>query len=316
MTGVKITAQQLAPEMFPLHLQQFKQWTCWFLSEPNARGKRKKLAVKPSNQLRINPTTIEYTNPSNWADLETAVSCWRSNPHVILGVGFMFSGQDRVLLVDLDDSVKNGVVEPHIWDMVTLLDTYTELSQSGNGLHLMLTADWYSGHVQSRPFKLEVYGAPRWVAFTGRHLIGTPLAVEPRDIEMLLLEKRYFSKEKKQFEPTDYATQPQQQFSRKAEGDDAVLEWMFSWRNGAVLKAFYQGVVPSHLLKSDGTPDRSRADMSLLSSLLVACKGDKRQAERLYLRSALFDAARWNRKATSEGRTYGQLTLDNLQYQG
>jgi putative DNA primase/helicase len=303
----------LSPEQFPLFLQQLAQWVCWFkVDMPN--GKQKKMAVKPAKLLQINQERLDYTNPKNWSSLELAVRCWQSNPHAITGVGFVFTALDQCRLVDLDGVISEAGVLEYAKDLVALLDSYTEISQSGKGLHILLRSHWSAANRVVKPFPLEVYGAPRWVAFTGRHVCTTSLDIEQREGEMLLLEETYFKKEVGERPPDVFTPSQKTAFSRKAAltDDHALLEKMFGWKNGNRLKLLFYGDVVGAGFVVDGKADQSRADMSLLSALMFLAGGDRSRAVGLFQRSALYSQERWNRNATSSGVSYGQLTLSKI----
>ena len=56
------------------------------------------------------------------------------------GVGFVFTADDPFVGIDLDDCIENGELHPDAVEIVRQLDSYTELSPSGSGIHVIIRA--------------------------------------------------------------------------------------------------------------------------------------------------------------------------------
>ena len=56
------------------------------------------------------------------------------------GIGFVFTSDDRYTGIDLDKcrNPKTGEISPKAVEIVRLLNSYTEISPSGCGLHIIL----------------------------------------------------------------------------------------------------------------------------------------------------------------------------------
>jgi len=63
------------------------------------------------------------------------------------------------------------------------LDSYTETSVSGNGVHVIVEAS-LNGHGRNRRGPFEVYESGRFFVVTGNHVIGTPTTVEERQAKL------------------------------------------------------------------------------------------------------------------------------------
>jgi primase-polymerase (primpol)-like protein len=125
------------------------------------------------------------TDPETWRSYSAAK---RSRAGV--GIGFVLSGSDRLVCIDLDHAIADGQVLP--WARA-ILDrcpaTYVELSPSGTGLHV-----WGYGPVgRGRKIRrgeeaIEIYGWGRYITVTGKPLDGAPskLADLSKVIEELL----------------------------------------------------------------------------------------------------------------------------------
>src|ERR1039458_2272258 len=75
----------------------------------------------------------KYTDPSTWMSYEEAV-LQRLRPGYA-GIGIVFSQELGMLGSDFDHCIVDGVLDPEVECWVAKLNTYTELSFSGEGLH-------------------------------------------------------------------------------------------------------------------------------------------------------------------------------------
>jgi putative DNA primase/helicase len=76
------------------------------------------------------------TDPETWTDFETAqaaVRRWRGD-----GAGFVFTRTDPFVGIDLDHVIENGRLTDWAKSIVHTLASYTEVSPSGTGLHIIV----------------------------------------------------------------------------------------------------------------------------------------------------------------------------------
>jgi hypothetical protein len=87
------------------------------------------------------------------------------------------SADDDLVGVDLDKAIdSDGNIKAWAADIVRTLNSYTEISPSGTGLHIWVRGGLPHGGRQKRieDGRLEVYEKARYFTVTGRHLSGTP----------------------------------------------------------------------------------------------------------------------------------------------
>lgn len=138
-------------------------------------GDDRKVPVDPTRPR--NPDSIDATDTSNGVDFETAldaVHTSRQSPgRQIDGVGVQLDGDSELCLIDLDDCVQDGRVEQWAMDMVCDIESYTELSPSQTGLHVLVRDEHGVDEDYRNKDKIEVYDGARYATFSGAQLRET-----------------------------------------------------------------------------------------------------------------------------------------------
>ena len=81
---------------FPKELTGLKQWVCWRLVPDNNGGKDKKMPFNP-----ITGKAAASNKPDTWTDYATAADALERYGYT--GLGFMFSKDDGLVGVDIDN---------------------------------------------------------------------------------------------------------------------------------------------------------------------------------------------------------------------
>lgn len=95
------------------------------------------------------------------------------------------SAENDLLFVDFDDVVSDdGTIPGEVWDIVNDLGGYTEISRSGNGLHVWVRGglpDGYGKFIEDLDTQgqIEMYDRGRMTGCTWRHVKGTPKDAVP-----------------------------------------------------------------------------------------------------------------------------------------
>lgn len=289
---------------FPAELRTLPQWVNWRFEQ--RKGKKTKVLYDPKTRR-----AASSTDPSTWATYEQAVASFEEAakaPNPFDGVGFVFAERDPYCGIDLD--WKGAQDEGIPLEAQTLIDrfgSYAELSPSGRGCHIIIRAALPPGGNRrnlSDTVELEVYDSGRYFTVTGRHLGDTPLTVEDRQGELERLHAELFPPKPKT------QTQPARPPQRMSLSDAELLERMFRAKNGAVMHRLWNGDAGDYR-HPDGSPDRSRADMALCSSLYFWTQGDLARVDALFRQSGLM-RDKWDERHYADGSTYGQKTLERL----
>lgn len=168
------------------------QWVCW-----GAKGKPRKMPFDPRTG-----TPAKAGQPETWADFQTAAQAVEADRFE--GVGFEFDAAGCVVGIDFDHCLHDGKCDPWVEAWVTKLDSYTEISPSGEGLHVFCSA-----HLPGQAIKrkeAEMYDRGRYFTMTGR-LYGPekPLRTAQDTVNALYAELQARA-QKQQERPTEKPT--------------------------------------------------------------------------------------------------------------
>ena len=277
--------------VIPETMQRLRRWLVWRHEERN--GRKTKVPYQ---------ATLRGRRPASSTDERT----WSSYVHARYvqekrgfdGVGFVFAPQDDIVGVDLDGvrDPKTGVLEPWAEEIVRLLDSFTEISPSGKGLHIYVRGTIPGP--RRRKGKVEVYDQGRFFTVTGWHLPGTPLEVRENPEGLAKVYRRFLHDEK----PPEPVRHPPVGPHDLSLSDEEVLERMFRSKNGPRYRALWEG-----RWQELGYPSQSEADLAFAAGLAFFTGGDLAQMDRLFRRSGLM-RDKWDR-SVGQGETYGQRTL-------
>lgn len=286
------------PEEFrlavPAELFDHQQWV-GAVVKPKGDGK--------SDKLPINPRTgraASTNDPSTWDWYDQVVECIKEG-HAERP-SFVASPSDPFTLVDFDDCVNpvtREITDPVVKDRVTRLDTYTEYSQSGTGLHLI-----GKGKLPlfgRKKGNVEMYDQERHFVMSGDHVPGTPTTINDFQDSLDAIHAEVWPPA-----PARKLAEPIQLIEF---GDDALLNKAFEAANGAELEALWRGNISAYIDPDTGEPDDSRADMALVSKLAFWTGPNPDRIERLARQSAL---ARPKWDTSRRGTSYIRYTIDNV----
>ena len=130
------------------------------------RVKRSESTTKVPYQPNGDPASS--TNDATWSDFASVMGAYLQNIN-FAGVGFVFSVDDPYVGIDLDKcrDLATGEVEPWAVDMLSRFKTYTELSPSGTGFHLIGKSKL--PNKGRRKSQIEMYDSGRYFTVTGDH---------------------------------------------------------------------------------------------------------------------------------------------------
>jgi hypothetical protein len=171
----------------PDTIREIEQWICW--REDERDGKPTKVPIKP---YRTSGTPFaSATGPETWRDFETALTYHRESNSRTDGVGFVFDPEAGIVGVDLDNcrDVDSEEIEKWAADIVDRLDSYTEISPSGTGIHVLVKGELPPG--RNRRGDVEIYDRDRFFTVTGAHVAETPQEVARRQDSLLAIHHEF-----------------------------------------------------------------------------------------------------------------------------
>ena len=272
----------------PEELTRLPNWVCWRAAEEvnpvTGEVKRRKLP------FQVNGKGADASDPKTWNTYDAVCAAAGFD-----GVGFEIT--PPYFGVDLDHVIDEaGKLDPEAARIVELMDSYTELSMSGTGLHIIC-----KGTVPDHRCKaklpggraFELYHEKRYFIVTGQPY-GEPKPIREATQECAELVKQYFSKastgEKKKEAP-----------SAKTLTDDELMSRIRRSTQGFLFTSLWDGDT------SDYNGDDSAADLALCNILAFWTQGDAERMDELFRRSGLM-RDKWDQRHGE--RTYGEMTIE------
>ena len=276
---------ELHPESIPAELKAIPRWLLWKLED--RAGKPSKVPYQADGR------PAKVNDPATWTTFETALAAYRAGG--FSGLGIALSDDDDLAGVDLDKCLNpdTGELDPEAAAIVAMLPTYCEVSPSGRGLRLFAFGKLPQGG--RRKGKVEMYEAGRYLTVTGHQFNGHDSIVECT-AELAAVHARIFGADSPPV-AAKHADPPNLD-------DEQLLDKARRARNGGDFERLWSGDTSAH------GGDHSAADLALCNLLSFWTGGDPARTDRLFRQSALFRPAKWDKAHFSDGRTYGQATLD------
>ena len=256
------------PEAIPRELRERRQWVLWRYEERD--GKPTKVPYTARGRR------ASSTDPATWTSFEEARAAAGFD-----GIGFVFSPDDPFTGIDLDECFVNGDLHPSALKIVQALDSYTERSVSGAGVHVLVRAELNGSRRRTgrTPWgaEFETYNTGRYFCMTGDLLAGAAPTIEDRQAQLERVLGVVFPTPAK----PSVVTEP------SSLDDRDLLDRAFAATNGAKVERLYQG-------EADGYGSASEADLALCSCLAFWTGPDPNRIDRLFRSSGLM-RDKWKR---------------------
>ncbi len=252
----------------PAEIRKLDRWVCWrpkWVEPSNGRpGRWTKLPLQPDGTL------ASSTNPKTWSNFETVVKAGG-------GTGFTITEDDDISGFDFDHVLHHdGKLEQWAEDIVRRMDTYTEVSPSGDGLRLIFRCGEIEGGCKTDMTpgtSLEIYTRRgRYLTITGNILPGTSSKIADRDEEAREIHAEVFGK------PKLTVVKPLPR--KKGSDDETVIGKASAAANGTKFLSLWNG-------STVGYPSASEADLALANLLAYWTDGNREQVHRLLRQSGL-----------------------------
>jgi putative DNA primase/helicase len=277
--------------LIPLAMREQPAWVLWKRETRDGKATKVPYQAHGGGMAKSNDS-------GTWATFTEASAC--NNGHD--GVGFQAGVEPgKNILIDLDHCLHDGKPEEWAREIVSIADSYTETSPSGDGLHIFCGGAIPGPSIKTE--QAEIYGHRRFFTVTGK--------VFENRIQYRTLSEH----EAKHVYDLVVATKPQAEQKTKtpaaippvtantsADSEKQILEAMYRSRSGAAIRALMAGDTSAY------GGDQSRADSALCSHLAFWFNRDASTIERVFRQSGLM-REKWEKKHHADGSTYGQETV-------
>lgn len=273
----------------PHEMKEKRQWVNYSIEIRD--GEETKIPKQPNGR------NADSTDPATWSDFETCFQIFE-NDELFDGVGFVFNhdytGTDFDACID---RATGEISDPVVAQYVRELNSYTEYSQSGGGLHVINKTTKPGPRckigLNNNGGTIEMYDAGRFFAMTGDRFNGATLTVEKDAVNNV------YGAAFGATEPTRSPNQVTCAASQMSDGE--IIKKAIAAKNGdKFARLFYDGDV------SDYGGDDSSADLALCDRLAFWCANDPGQIDSLFRQSQLM-RKKWDERRGAT--TYGELTI-------
>jgi putative DNA primase/helicase len=275
-------------DALPDEIQQSDRCVVWRREYANGNGRITKIPYVATEPARL----ASSTDPNTWRRFLDARCAYEDGK--CDGAGFVLG--DGYVGIDIDHCVVDGEIDADARAIVDEIGSYTELSPSGTGLHILARGSLPAG--RRRTGRYELYDSGRYFTLTGHHIPGTPTALVEATDALQALHRRLFG----DVAHADVVEKPLASgFSEAATllDDHALLDRAFAASNGAAIQALWNGDASAYA-------SRSEADLALCAHLAFYTDRDAHRIDTLFRQSGLM-REKWDERRGAE--TYGERTI-------
>ena len=166
--ALPVNTLRIAPE-----LKEIPRWVMWRYIEKRRPNGTVHWAKVP---FHVSGSKASSTDPRTWAtydDAADALIMGGDDGRPFDGLGFVFTGDDGLAGLDLDDCIDpdTGEMSPVATEALERIDGYAEVSPSGTGLKLFTRMELARAHKNDAK-GIELYKSGRYFTVTGHQLNG------------------------------------------------------------------------------------------------------------------------------------------------
>jgi hypothetical protein len=255
----------------PSALQFYRQWIVWQYEEIEGALKPTKVPYSPAFSGKAS-----VTNPNTWGTFEEAIEAFERGGWS--GIGFVLTKDDPFCFIDYDDTKGDEALTAWHQNVHNTLDSYSEWSPSGTGVHSIVKATVQRGR---RKNSLEVYCDVRFMTMTGNVLNNAPIAERQEMIDELI---EHLGGNNEVIELM--SDQPQR------EDDNSVMEKMFNAANGVKAKDLFDGDWQKYYPQQVGA---SEADFGLID-IIAYFSQNRGQIKRIFSYSIMGQREKYSQR--------------------
>nr|DAG41628.1 MAG TPA: dsDNA helicase [Caudoviricetes sp.] len=265
-------------EQFPQALKESRRWVCFDAS---------KRPIDPATGQNAKPN-----DPATWGTLDTAQAA--VTRFGLRGVGVLLG--EGLCGIDIDHcrDPGTGALSAMAEAIIGRMQTYTEASPSGTGVHLLFYGQKPAGACRKSSIGLEMYDGGRYFTVTGNAL--NACAIEERTAECAAVHEQYLAKP----EPPALPSAPQV-WQKTDKPDEELLRTACAAKDGERFAALYAGNWQPYY------NSHSEADLSFCNLLAFWFGADPEKMDHIFRTSGLM-RPKWDQRRGA--KTYGRWTLE------
>jgi len=310
----------------PTELKTLPNWVGFRVWWEDKENKHKKMpvdiwatvAAKKEDPTAWKDIPAESNNPKTWCDFDTALAWLKDKkPHKKYKwhIGFAFDGKG-ICGIDLDKCIgEDGTVSDFAKEILQKVRSYTEISPSGKGLHIIAKCgEPFAGAGMNKP-EIEIYQSGRFFTVTGKRYDGSS-EVTADCTESILGIYNSFSgilngtlgvntgsndttKGMSDADENTAVNATSATGGASSMSDSELLDKARASKGGSKFEALWSG-------DCNGYKSQSEADLALCSSLAFWTADDAGRMDRLFRQSGLY-REKWDKLHGAQ--TYGQKTI-------
>lgn len=318
----------------PYPLRDRQIFVCWKFVYYNENGepytKPQKVPFSPHYDGRAKSGSQDGSHIKTWGTFDEA--CKAVDKYGYDGIGIMFG--NGVMGIDIDGCIKDGQISDAARDIVTRVNSYTEYSPSGTGVHTLCFGSIPKGS-RNDAIGLEMYPSGRFFTLTGHRFENYSRMAKKADCQPVIDEiyNENFG-QRTAAAIVNPVGAPTEQTYTSAE---IVKRLLSAPKMADKFRRLCQGKPPrvwdaakeqwtdrvdSNFLKEDGSPDGSKLDYAFCK-MLVFFRATAQQIDEIYraqesgasVEGLTVDGGglardKWDRRQGAEG-TYGQYVINN-----
>lgn len=273
----------------PKEMKDLPNWVLWRYRSRD--GKKTKIPYSVTGK------PAKSNDPETWTSFDKAARLMSEYD----GVGFML-GNSPFVGIDLDHCLDTAERKARAKQLVTDCNTYTEISPSGTGLHIIGKADLEKGF---RDNDIEVYPSGRYFTVTGNSF-GDALPIG--NIQSVVDRLQKSIKGSRTAAPSQAAI-PASPKALPLDVAEIVARIRKSEKGPAFSALFDRGDTSKYQYNDN------RADQALMNMLPFWTNGDRELMRQIFSESALAQREKWQKRPDYQNRTIN-TTLESWNGKG
>ncbi|MCH2296249.1 MAG: hypothetical protein MK488_14885, partial [SAR324 cluster bacterium] len=266
-------------------------------------GRQTKPPINPSSGFRGN-----VQDPKQWTDFDNALRIHEGGKFHTNGISVVVHPESELVGLDLDKCIKDGAFSNEAREVLQKVNSYSEISPSGNGVRIFLYGKLPGKGRRKETF--ECYDEGRHLTVTGNHIPDTPKAINRDQGVIDWFHQKFIATVK--FEDSSQrrvreTTEKNEMIPAEPASDvsklqvNEIIQQIRSSRQKEKFERLFDG-------NTAGYSSPSEADLALCSILSFWTNKNPGLIDSIFRQTGLY-RPKWDEKHYSDGRTYGQETI-------